>query len=161
MTLILYRSHARFDQLVNHEKWREIREMFPEHVKMAQEGKWDEIESSEAGKRMIDRIISQPGEVKKEFDTFIEREKEWRRWKREEEEEASLEFIKKEFAAEVEFFETRSKQEKEDEELAKSLAEAEKSAVSASKRVFVSDKANDERELRKKRARNYREFFDD
>lgn len=140
--------------LVNQEKWREIREMFPDQVKLAEDGKWDEIESSDAGKKMIDRIISQPGEVKEEFEKFIKQENDLRRRKKEEEEERNLEFIRKEFSEELEFFEQRAKQEKEDEELAKQLAETEK------RRTFVPVDEDDERELRRKRTRSYREFFD-
>lgn len=132
--------------------------MFPEQVKLAEDGKWDEIEASDAGKKMIDRIISQPGEVKEEFEKFIKQEEDLRRRRIEEEEERNLEFIRKEFAEEIELLEQRTKQEKEDEELAKQLAEAEKS--SSKRRISVPDEENDERELRTKRARSYREFFD-
>lgn len=156
--LLLLRTHASFDMLVNQEKWREIREMFPEQVKLAEDGKWDDIESSDAGKKMIDRIISQPGEVKEEFEKFIKQEEDFRRRKNEEEEERNLDFIRKEFAEEFEFLEQRMKQEKEDEELAKQLADADKS--SSERRAFVPDEENDGRELRTKRARSYREFFD-
>lgn len=132
--------------------------MFPAQVKLAEEGKWDEIEASDAGQKMIDRIISQPGEVKEEFEKFIKQEEDRRRRKKEEEEEASVEFIRKEFRDEIEFYENRSKQEHEDESLAKQLAEAEKSA--SVRRTFVPDEEDDERELRAKRVRSYREFFD-
>ena len=154
------RKHATLDLLVNKEKWREIRKLFPEQVKLAEEGKWDEIESSDAGKKMIDRIISQPGEVKEEFELFIKQEEDRRRRKQEEEEEASLDFIRKQFPEELEFYEMRERQLREDEELAKQLAEAEKESTSK-KRVFVPDEGNDERELRPKRVRSYREFLDD
>ena len=155
------RKHARFDLIVNHEKWREIREMFPEQVQLAEEGKWDEIESSDAGQKMIDRIISQPGEVKQEFEKFIQQEEDWRKRKQEEDEEASLDFIRKTFQGELEFYEERMRQEKEDEELAKQLANAEEESASSARRVFVPDEEDDERDLRAKRARSYREFFDD
>lgn len=135
--------------------------MFPEQVQLAEEGKWDEIESSDAGQKMIDRIISQPGEVKQEFEKFIQQEEDWRKRKQEEDEEASLDFIRKTFQEELEFYEERMRQEKEDEELAKQLANAEEENASSARRVFVPDEEDDERDLRAKRARSYREFFDD
>jgi len=91
------RTATNTNTLVNIERWNQIKKAFPNEVNDRIEGKSAEkfaksIEQENA--RIVKpQNVAQPGEIRKEYETIIQREMERLRAEKEQEEKMSLQYI--------------------------------------------------------------------
>lgn len=113
------RTAVKLKTLINESKWQEICVLFPGQVKRAMELRDENDDGStftdEVGE--IKRVLSHPGEIKKEFEDFIRKEMLLRQQEAQRQEEQSIQFIQEHFREETQ----QSLQEQEDLAFAISL----------------------------------------
>jgi len=91
------RTATNTNTLVNIERWNQIKKAFPNEVNDRIEGKSAEkfaksIEQENA-RTVKPQNVAQPGEIRKEYETIIQREMERLRAEKEQEEKMSLQYI--------------------------------------------------------------------
>ena len=127
------RSAVRSKTLVDEELWEFIKRTFPLQVESAQAGK-DIIDPEEVFPCLAVHQLADPGEIKSEFDSQLERTREEEREKREREELLSSELAGRMEEEERERLEAAEKQEAADRELARKIRMETNSTPSSSKK---------------------------
>lgn len=124
-------SRRNVNNLINESRWQEICSLYPDQVRRA----LAETAASAAGEQrteqtdldfeseydQIVRVVSAPGEVKRELEYFAAQEAAMRQKEREREEEQSLSFIQSHFREETEAMARIREQEEQDAALARAL----------------------------------------
>jgi len=94
-------SRANANSLVNKERWKEIQTLFPKEIKDRLEGKTairltkELKENTFRSSKETRPNLTEPGEIRKEYEEYMRRENERIRLEREQEEKKSLELIEK------------------------------------------------------------------
>jgi hypothetical protein len=94
-------SRANANSLVNKERWKEIQTLFPKEIKDRLEGRTairlakELKENKFASSKEVQHSLTEPGEIRKEYEEYVRRENERIRLEKEQEEKKSLELIEK------------------------------------------------------------------
>lgn len=118
------RRQARLNNLVNQERWKQIKTLFPEKVRLRQEGRDDDEEEKESH---ANHRLAEPGEIRQEYERALQKLAEERDAEQRREEEASaalLKTLEEEDKRVKEELEKQESQLKRDEELARFLETA-------------------------------------
>lgn len=129
--------------------------MYPAQVKRAMESGEDDDDGSNFDEEVgeIKRILSQPGEIKREFEEFLEKEIQQRRHENKRREEESLRFIEQEFQKETE----QTRQEHDDLAFAMALQEKfDKEAQMKNPLTALQERSSRSRRVK---VQNYNQFF--
>ncbi|GAB1605283.1 E3 ubiquitin-protein ligase rnf168-like [Argonauta hians] len=88
------RKHSKINKLVNEKRWKEIKSLFPEKVRLRQEGFEEEDSEIELIFQPPNQRLAQPGEIREEYEIAVKKLNEEREIQKRKEEEASLALLK-------------------------------------------------------------------